>query len=177
MPKNVLLGVTGCIAAYKMAECVRLLIKAEHRVKVVLTPCATKFVTPTTMATLSQNRAYTDLFEPEDGWFPQHIALAEWADVMVIAPMSADVLGKIVGGFADNLLLSTLLAFGGPVLMAPSMNDQMYANEMVQDNLKRLRLVERYHVAEPEAGFLACLAHGAGRLPDIEWICKKVGQL
>ncbi len=177
MPKKVLLGVTGCIAAYKMTECVRSLIKSGHEVKVILTPCATKFVTETSMATLSQNRVYADLFTPENGWFPQHIALAEWADVILVAPLSADMLAKIAMGFGDHLLLSALLAYAGPVILAPSMSDQMYANPMVQSNLERLREVDRYCLVQPDAGFLACLANGVGRLPDIEALCREVESL
>ena len=177
MAKKVLLGVTGCIAAYKIPELTRLFIKKGYQVKVILTDCAKKFVTETTMQTLSKNPVYTDIFEPKDGWFPSHIDLAQWADIFLIAPLSANVLAKISVGMADNLLLNVLLAYAGPVVFSPTMNDQMYNNPMVQRNLSLLQEIERYHVIAPEEGFLACLSNGPGRLPDPPEIIKVVESL
>lgn len=164
--KHILLGVTGCIAAYKSAELIRLLVTNEFEVRVILTRSACQFVTETTMATLSQNPIHTDLYEADLGWFPRHIELAQWADLFVIAPLSANCLAKIAHGLADDLLTNTVLAYEKELMLAPSMNDQMYANPMVQDNLQRIGQVSRYRVIDPESGFLACLSDGPGRLPD-----------
>jgi phosphopantothenoylcysteine decarboxylase/phosphopantothenate--cysteine ligase len=171
---QILLAVTGCIAAYKMPEFVRLLIKEEYSVKVILTELACQFVTPVTLATVSQNTVYRDTFDTVDEWYPAHIFLAQWADLFVMAPLSADMIGKIAGGFADNLLLNTLLAYSGSVLMAPSMNDQMYANEIVKKNIEQLQDISRYHFLDPDEGFLACLSEGSGRLPDLNVLVEKV---
>lgn len=174
---KIVLGVSGCIAAYKMPQFVRTLIKNAYDVKVLMSASAHKFVTPTSLAAVSQNKVYQDPFDAEDGWFPAHIDLAEWADLVMVAPLSANVLSQVVTGSGADLLLSTLLAYAGPVLFAPSMNDQMYRNPMVQDNLKRLNCVERYHVMAPEEGFLACLSDGPGRLPDDQQLLKQVEAL
>lgn len=174
MPKNILLGISGCISAYKMPEYVRFFIKKGYEVKVILTSCAQKFVTETTLATLSRNPVYIDIFAPENGWMPQHIALAQWADVFLCAPLSADMLSKVASGFSNDLLLATLLAYEGSVVLCPSMNDVMYKNEVIQSHLNSLKKIDRYSFIEPVKGDLACLSHGIGRLPSVQNIYEKI---
>ena len=175
--RKVLIGVSGCIAAYKIPDLIRLLIKDNLDVRVILTESAKQFVTKITLQTVSQHKVYDDVFQPIDDWFPVHIDLADWADLFVVAPASANVLAKGAVGLGDDLLTSTLLAFSGSVLWVPSMNDKMYAHEIVQENLTKLSQIERYKFMHPEKGFLACLSNGYGRLPDIKLICEEIKTL
>jgi len=163
---RVLLGVTGGIAAYKAAELVRLLVKAGLDVHVVMTDAATRFVTPLTFETLSLHPVGTSLWERASSDRIEHIDLGRDVDVMLIAPATADVIGKIAGGLADDLLTTTVMASAKPVLLAPSMNDAMFANPIVQENLARLAAMDRYRVIEPAEGQLACQTVGKGRLPE-----------
>ncbi len=162
--KNLLLGVTGGIAAYKAAELVRLLVGAQARVRVVMTAAAQEFVTPLTFQALSGEPVRTNLFGP--GAEPlEHISLGQEVDAVVVAPATANCIGKVAAGIADDLLSTILLAATRPVLFCPAMNVHMWENPVVQGNLARLR--ERgYHILEPATGAMACGAYGPGRLPE-----------
>ena len=163
--KKILLGITGGIAAYKAAELVRLLIKAGAEVRVVMTPSAQEFVQPLTYQALSGHRVYVDLFDAEADSAMDHIELARWCDLLLVAPASADFLGKMNAGYADNLLLTLCLASKQPVAVAPAMNQQMYANAATHDNIATL--AERdILVWGPDAGEQACGDVGPGRMLD-----------
>ena len=161
--KKILLGVTGGIAAYKSAELVRLLIKAGAEVRVVMTPAAREFVQPLTYQALSGHRVYVDLFDAEADSAMDHIELARWCDVMLVAPASADFLGKMSAGYADNLLLTLCLASRQPVAVAPAMNQQMFANAATGANLEQLSS-RGILVWGPDAGEQACGDVGPGRM-------------
>ena len=164
-PPRIVLGVTGSIAAYKACELVRLCVKRGWDVRVVLTEAAAKFVTPLTFRTLSRNPVGLDAFDEPAAWEPEHIGLAEWADVLAIAPCTANTLAGLAHGLADNLLLSTALASRAPLLLAPAMNTGMWDAPATQDNLRLLR-GRGANVLEPGSGELACGATGRGRMPE-----------
>lgn len=163
--KTVILGVTGGIAVYKAVELLRLLVKAGAAVHVVMTKAATEFVTPLTFQTLSGNPVHTELFnlitEQEIG----HISLADRADLFIIAPATANFIGKLAGGIADDLLTTTVMATKAPVLIAPAMNVNMYENAIYRENEARLRR-HGYRFADPVSGFLACGWEGQGKLRE-----------
>ncbi|MBF2079798.1 MAG: bifunctional phosphopantothenoylcysteine decarboxylase/phosphopantothenate--cysteine ligase CoaBC [Synechococcales cyanobacterium T60_A2020_003] len=166
--RRILIGVGGGIAAYKVCDLVSRLAKAgDVEVRVVLTESAQQFVTPLTFATLSRHSAYTDqdFWQPIHGR-PLHIDLGEWAEIMILAPLTANTLGKIVHGLADNLLLNTILASTCPVLVAPAMNTDMWQQQSVQRNWHQLQTDPRYHGMMPEAGLLACDRVGQGRMAE-----------
>jgi phosphopantothenoylcysteine decarboxylase/phosphopantothenate--cysteine ligase len=178
--KNILLGVTGGIAAYKSAEIVRGFKKAGAQVQVVMTQHAQHFITPLTLEILSQNRVMTEMFpssyeEEEAGTLLpstspnpseiDHIALAQRADVILIAPATANIIGKLAHGICDDLLSTLVIATKAPVIVAPAMNCNMYEHPVVQSNLEKLKSLG-VQVIEPDAGFLACQMEGKGRLPD-----------
>ena len=163
MSRKILLGVTGSIAAYKAAELVRLFVKNGDSVTVVMTPAATEFVKPLTFQTLSRSQVYVDQFAAPEKWKPEHVALAESADVVVVAPATANTLAKMRYGLADNLLTSILLATRAPVFVAPAMNDGMWEHPATQANLATLRS-RGVTVIEPAAGELACGTEGKGRM-------------
>ena len=163
--RTVVLGVTGSIAAYKACELVRLFVKDGADVHVVMTAHAREFVTPLTFQTLSRNPVQCDLFDRPDSWRPEHISLAEAADVMVVAPATANILAKMAHGLADDLLSSLLLATRAPILVAPAMNAGMYAAAATQENLAALR-ARGVRFVEPATGELACGTVGVGRLAD-----------
>lgn len=168
--KNILIGITGGIAAYKICTLIRLYKKAGANVRVVLTQNALQFVTKLTIQTLSGNEVYIDNFEIDE-YKPEHIALTE-ADIFVIAPASANSVGKIANGICDNLLLSTACAFSKPILLVPAMNDNMWNNPFVQENLNKLK-ARGYNILEPDSGFLACGTNGVGRMREPEEIFDK----
>lgn len=170
--KRVLLGVTGGIAAYKAAELTRCLVKKGAEVKVVMTRNAMEFITPLTMQTLSGNPVYTEMFSLVERSEIGHIALAEYADIVIVAPATANVIGKVAAGIADDLLTTTLMATKAPVLMCPAMNTNMYSNEIVRSNIVKLAY-EGYHFVEPSSGELACGTYGSGRLAEIEDIVEE----
>ena len=161
--RKILLGVTGGIAAYKSAELVRLLIKAGAEVRVVMTPSAREFVQPLTYQALSGHRVYLDLFDAEADSAMDHIELARWCDLMLVAPASADFLGKMSAGYADNLLLTLCLASRQPVAVAPAMNQQMFANAATAANIEQLS-ARGVLVWGPDAGLQACGDVGPGRM-------------
>ena len=163
--KNIVLGVSGGIAAYKSVELLRLLVKAGAEVHVIMTRGATEFVTPLTFQTLSGNPVHTELFnlitEQEIG----HISLADRADLFIIAPATANLIGKIAGGIADDLLTTTVMATKATVLLAPAMNVNMYENPLYRENEEKLRR-HGYLFAEPVSGFLACGWEGKGKMQE-----------
>ena len=172
-PIEVVLGVTGSIAAYKAAELVRLMVKAGWNVHVVMTEAASRFVTPLTFRTLSRNPVGVDAFDEPDDWMPGHIALAERADVVVIAPCTANVLAKMAHGLADDLLTATVLATRAPVVIAPAMNTGMWENQATQANLATVRSRQAL-IVEAVAGELACGATGPGRMAEPEAVLEAV---
>ncbi|MCD4730769.1 MAG: bifunctional phosphopantothenoylcysteine decarboxylase/phosphopantothenate--cysteine ligase CoaBC, partial [Bacteroidales bacterium] len=167
--KKILIGVTGSIAAYKVPFLVRLLMKEGAEVKVVLTPAARDFVTPLTLSTLSGHPVYSDFFEKEDGTWHSHVDLGNWADVYLIAPVSATTMGKMANGIADNLLTATYLAAKCPVFYAPAMDLDMYKHPTTSANIKKLNEFGNILI-EPEEGELASGLYGAGRMQEPEKI-------
>ena len=162
---NVVLGVTGSIAAYKACELVRLLVNRGDDVHVVMTEHARAFVTPLTFQTLSRNPVECDLFEDPRDWKPGHISLAAAADLVVVAPATANILAKMAHGIADDLLSSTLLATKAPVVVAPAMNTGMWENPVTQVNIAALT-ARGVRVVQPGTGDLACGTEGAGRMAE-----------
>jgi phosphopantothenoylcysteine decarboxylase / phosphopantothenate---cysteine ligase len=164
---KVLIGIGGGIAAYKVCEVISSLFKAGIEVKVILTEGAQQFITPLTVATLSRHPAYIDrdFWQPVH-YRPLHIELGEWADVFLIAPLTASSLGKLAQGLADNLLTNTVLASTCPILLAPAMNTEMWMQLAVQRNWQILNQDPRYHSADPSAGLLACDRVGTGRMAE-----------
>ena len=171
--KKILLGVTGGIAAYKAAELLRLLIKAGAEVRVVMTPSAQEFVQPLTYQALSGHRVYSDLFDAEAESAMDHIELARWCDLLLVAPASANFLGKLSAGYADNLLLTLCLASKQPVAVAPAMNQQMFANAATRDNISQLG-ARNVLVWGPADGEQACGDVGPGRMLEPEQLVNNV---
>jgi len=175
MPKNIVLGVTGSIAAYKAVEVVSSLVKQGNHVTVIMTSCAQRFVTPVTFQTISKNKVITDLFVDNENYDPEHVALAEQADLIVIAPATANLIGKIASGIADDALTCTVMAAQSKVIIAPAMNDSMYLNPIVQDNLKKLMKLG-YKIIEPEKGRLCTGRVGIGRLASVKKIVDVINK-
>ena len=171
--ETVVLGVTGGIACYKAVELVRLLVKEEYSVQVIMTRGAMEFVTPLTFQTLSGRPVATDTFNLTQESEIGHINLADSADIFVIAPATANVIGKIAAGIADDLLTTVLMATQAPVLIAPAMNIHMYENPILQENLRKLHRIG-YDILEPAEGYLACGYEGKGRLPAPESILEQI---
>ncbi len=171
--KNILLGVTGGIAAYKAADLCSRLVKQHAGVDVIMTKNATQFITPLTFESLCHRKTVTDTFDRNHPWEVEHIALAEKADCVVIAPATANIIAKFAYGLADDMLTTTVLACTCPKILVPAMNTHMYENPVVQDNLERLR---RYgwHILEPATGHLACGTNGKGKMPEPETILQHV---
>ena len=174
--KHIILGITGSIAAYKSAVLCRLLVSAGAEVRVVMTPLAKQFITPLTMATLSQHPILVDFFNPENGEWNSHVKLGEWADLYLIAPASANTMAKMATGVADNLLLTTYLSARCPVAIAPAMDLDMYAHVATQRNMEQLR-EDGVHIIEPGTGFLASGLSGKGRMAEPEQIVEAVKAL
>ena len=170
--KTILLGITGGIAAYKMCELIRMYKRANANVLVVCTPNALNFVTKLTLQNLSQNDVAVEEFDVKD-FKPEHISYANSADIMVIAPATANTISKIATGVCDNLLTSIACAFTKPVIIAPAMNCNMWENPVLQENLHKLH----YEILEPESGFLACGYEGKGRLCSLDKIFDKTVEL
>ena len=172
--KNILLGITGGIAAYKICTLIRLYKQAGANVRVVVTPNALKFVTKLTLQTLSNNDVYVEQFDI-DNYKPEHIALTE-SDIFVIAPATANTIGKIANGICDNLLTTTACAFNRPFLIAPAMNNNMWNNPFVQENIKKLEN-NGFNILYPSEGFLACGANAVGRMKEPEEIFEATLQI
>ncbi|SFB19605.1 phosphopantothenoylcysteine decarboxylase / phosphopantothenate--cysteine ligase [Lentibacillus halodurans] len=173
--KNILLGVTGGIAAYKACALTSKLTQQGANVQVIMTENAAKFVSPLTFQALSRNPVYTDTFDEKDPASIAHIDLADWADVTVLAPATANIIGKLAGGIADDMLSTVLLATQSAVYIAPAMNVHMYAHPAVMDNMKKLESWG-YHFIEPGEGYLACGYVGKGRLEEPESIITAIEQ-
>jgi phosphopantothenoylcysteine decarboxylase / phosphopantothenate---cysteine ligase len=171
--KKFLLGITGSIAAYKAAQLVRLLVKEDAEVKVVMTPLAKEFITPLTMATLSKNPILVDFFNPENGDWNSHVDLGLWADAYIIAPATANTIGKMANGVADNLLLTSYLSAKCPVFVAPAMDLDMFLHPA---NQKNLQIIQSYGniIIEPTDGELASGLIGKGRMEEPEIIVEKI---
>lgn len=163
---NILLGVSGGIAAYKSANLVREFVKRGDDVRAVMTAGAQEFITPLTLQVLTENRVGTETFDASYESEIGHIDLARWADVVLLAPATANLIAKLAAGMADDLLTTVILATTAPVVVAPAMNTQMWNHPMVQRNIDTLREDAGYHVIIPDAGELACKEIGPGRLPD-----------
>lgn len=170
--KTILIGITGGIAAYKICELIRKFKKSGANVKVICTPNALNFVTKLTLQNLSQNEVYVQEFDIKE-WKPEHISLADEADIMLIAPATANTISKIANGYADNLLTSVACAFNKKMIIAPAMNCNMWKNEAIQENIKRLKN-RGIEILEPEKGFLACGYIGKGRLCSLDTIYQAV---
>ncbi|MBP3820959.1 bifunctional phosphopantothenoylcysteine decarboxylase/phosphopantothenate--cysteine ligase CoaBC [bacterium] len=170
--KHILISITGGISAYKILSLIRDFKKSGAEVKILATPNALNFVTKLTLQNLSQNNVYIEEFDIKD-WKPEHISLSDWADIMLIAPASANTISKIAHGIADNLLTSVVCAFSKKIILAPAMNCNMWRNETIQNNLKILQS-RGIEILEPETGFLACGYIGKGRLCAINKIFDAV---
>ncbi|MBP2644714.1 MAG: coaBC [Firmicutes bacterium] len=171
--KRIVVGVTGGIAAYKAVDVVSRLRKLGAEVRVIMTQSATEFVTPLTFRELSGNPVVSDMWTEPKTWNVEHIAIATWADLFLIVPATANIIGKIASGIADDMLSTTVMATKAQVLLFPAMNSNMYNNPIVTDNLAKLSALS-YHILEPAAGMLACGVEGVGRLPEPEKIVAKV---
>lgn len=171
--KNILLAITGGISAYKVAMLARQLIKKGHSVRVMMSAGACAFVSPLTFQALTGNEVHTDLLDETAEKAMGHIELAKWAEVVVVAPCSANTLGKLANGLADNLLTAVCLATTAPIVLAPAMNQAMWHNAIVQDNLAKLRRFG-FEVVPPDEGEQACGDVGAGRLPEPDVLCDYV---
>jgi len=169
--RRIVVGVTGGIAAYKAAELVSTLRQRGAAVTVVMTDAAQQFVTPLTFESLSGNRVVTGMFSDRSPYVMGHIALCDWADALVIAPATANVIGKFAAGLADDALTTTVISAQAPILLAPAMNDQMYKNPVVQANLAHLRELG-FAIVGPAKGWLACGRIGEGRMADVADILK-----
>lgn len=177
--KTVLLGVSGSIAAYKIASLASALKKLDADVHVLMTQNATNFINPITFETLTGNKCLVDTFDRNFQYSVEHVSLAKKADVVMLAPASANVIGKIAGGIADDMLTTTVMACRCRKIIAPAMNTNMFENPIVQDNLKKLEYYG-YEVISPAVGYLACGDTGAGKMPEpellLEYILKEVAR-
>lgn len=173
--KNILLGISGGIAAYKMADVASSLTKLGADVHVVMTENATKLITPEVFRVLTKNKVYTDVFDddPDDDVMVPHISLGTGADLILIAPATANVIGKLANGIADDMLTTTILPARCPIYIAPSMNVYMLENPVVQKNIEKLRALG-YNIIEPATGYLACGYEGKGKLPSPELLVETV---
>lgn len=174
--KNILLGVTGGIAAYRACDLARLFIKEGAAVKVVMTESATRFVPPLTFQALTCNAVHTGLFDTEKPDEVLHIALAKWADAVLIAPATANIIGKTASGIADDLLTTVVMALpqNTKVAFAPAMNVEMWNNPIVQKNISFLEGIGRYSFIQPAEGLLACGDVGQGKIADNDTIAGAV---
>ncbi|WP_297992266.1 bifunctional phosphopantothenoylcysteine decarboxylase/phosphopantothenate--cysteine ligase CoaBC [uncultured Clostridium sp.] len=174
MSKCVVIGVTGGIAVYKALDVISALRKKDIEVHVIMTESATKFVNPLTFQSISQNMVVTDMFAEPKAWEIQHISLAQKADLMLIAPATANIIGKVANGIADDMLSTTIMAASkAKVIFAPAMNTNMYQNKIVQNNIEKLKNFD-YDFIEPASGRLACGDVGIGKLADVNTIVEKV---
>ena len=173
--RHIVLGITGSIAAYKACTLIRLLVRQGAEVQVVITPAGKEFVTPLTLATLSQHPVVSEFFDRRDGSWHSHVDLGRWSDVFVVAPASAATLGKMAHGIADNMLLTTYLSMKAPTFVAPAMDLDMYAHPATQDNLDLLRR-RGVHVIEAADGFLASTLVGKGRMQEPEVIVEHLAR-
>lgn len=174
--KCIVVGVTGGIAAYKALDVISRLRKLDYEVHVIMTKSACEFVTPLSFQSLSQNMVITDMFDEPKAWEIQHISLAQKADLMLIVPATANIIGKVANGIADDMLSTTIMATQAPVVFASAMNTQMFANPIVQGNIEKLKSFG-YRFIEPASGRLACGDVGKGKLEDTEKIAEIVDSM
>lgn len=173
--KTVVLGITGGIAAYKAADIASKLTQAGARVETVMTEAATRFITPLTLRNITHRPVVTDMFEISSEYSEEHIALAEAADVVLVAPATANTIARLAAGIADDILGCVVLATESPIIIAPAMNDLMYKNTVTQENIAKLKARGVTEI-EPEYGRLASGKMGQGRLPETPVIIKAVEQ-
>ncbi len=173
MKKHVLIGVTGGIAAYKILDLISNLRKQDIEISVVMTENACEFVTPLTFQTVSGNKVHTEMFKVAETWAVEHIELAKKADVVLVAPATANCIGKVAAGIADDMLTTILMATKAPIIFAPAMNTNMYLNPLFQENVKKLKSLG-YEFIEPASGQLACGDIGVGKLAPIDEIAQIV---
>lgn len=173
---SIVLGVTGSIASYRACEIINALVKDSVEVNVIMTREAEQFVTPLTLQTLSRNKVVGDMFALPDKWDPVHTSLAEKAGLILIAPATANIIGKLASGICDDILTCVVYATGAPVLIAPAMNEKMYKHKIVQDNISKLKAIG-YHFVGPIKGRLACGHEDIGHIADTKEIIKEAKRL
>ncbi len=171
--KSIILGVTASIAIYKACEIVRQLQEQDFSVTVVMTKEAQELIRPIVFQSLSGNRVYAELFSQPDTWEIEHVTIAEQASLVLVAPATANIIGKFAGGICDDLLTCVVCATKAPILVVPAMNNNMYSNRIVQGNIEKLRSLG-YKFVEPRRGRLACGKTGVGCLAEVETIIKEV---
>jgi phosphopantothenoylcysteine decarboxylase/phosphopantothenoylcysteine decarboxylase/phosphopantothenate--cysteine ligase len=172
--KTILLGITGSIAAYKAADLANQITKIGYNVEVIMTESAVKFITPLTLQTLTKNKVYTDMFDEITPEEVKHISLAKKADICIIAPATANIIGKIANGIADDFLSTAILALKDkPVFIAPAMNTNMYENPIVQENIEKLK-ARGFMIIEPRESVLACGDLGKGAMADVSEIMDRI---
>lgn len=173
---NIVIGMTGGIACYKVPSLISNLKREGAKVDVIMTDNATKFITPLTIETLAGSKVVVDMFEEKTSFNVEHISLAKKADIFLIVPATANIIGKVANGIADDMLSTTIMATTAKVIFAPAMNNQMYNNKIVQANIKRLQEYGYYFIT-PSVGRLACGDDAIGKLPKIEVIADYVKQI
>ncbi|MBE0640519.1 MAG: bifunctional phosphopantothenoylcysteine decarboxylase/phosphopantothenate--cysteine ligase CoaBC, partial [Bacteroidales bacterium] len=171
--KNILIGITGSIAAFKIPLLVRFFVREGANVRVVMTPAARDFVTPLTLSTLSKAPVWSEAFSKDDGTWNSHVDLGRWADIFLVAPASASTLAKMAHGIADNFLMTVYLSAKCPVYFAPAMDLDMYRHPTTQENIRKLQEMGHYLI-EPQVGELASGLSGAGRMEEPEMILEVV---
>ena len=171
--KTIVLGITGSIAAYKIANLTSMLVKQHADIHVIMTQNATHFINPITFETLTNHKCLVDTFDRNFQYNVEHVALAKKADLFLVAPASANIIGKIANGIADDMLSTTIMACKAPKLIAPAMNTNMFENPIVQDNLSKLKHFG-YEIIQPAVGYLACGDTGAGKLPSEEYLMAHI---
>ena len=172
--KKILIGISSGIAIYKICSLIRLFMRNEVQVKIVMTENATKLISPVVFQSLTQSPVYTSMFNPISSDKIEHIYLSEWADVFILTPATANTIGKIVNGIADNLLTSVILALPEktPLIVVPAMNENMWGNVFLQENIKKLKKRKNCYIVKPGKGLLASGKVGKGRMAEIEEIFK-----
>ena len=174
--KNVVLGVTGGIAAYKACEIISGLKKNGANIDVIMTKSATEFITPYTFQSLTGNSVIVNMFESPKYWDMEHISLAQKSDILLVAPATANIIGKVANGIADDMLSTTIMASNKPVVFAPAMNTKMYENPVVQKNIETL-IARGYHIIPPKGGILACGDEGQGKLQEVSVILEELEKI
>ena len=174
--KNIVIGITGGIACYKACEVITHLVREGANVEVIMTKNATEFITPLTIETLSKHKVVVDMFEKKEHIEVEHISLSRKADLIAVVPATANIIGKVANGIADDMLSTTIMATRAKVVFAPAMNNEMYNNIIVQDNITKLRKYG-YDFVEPIEGNLACGYRAIGKLANKETIIAKIQKL
>ena len=174
--KNIIIGITGGIAAYKTCDIISYLVQNGANVDVIMTDHAKEFITPLTIEVLSKNKVITDMFERPDYIDVKHISLAKKADLIIIVPATANIIGKVANGIADDMLSTTIMATTSPIVFAPAMNNEMYNNKIVQENIKKLKK-HGYFFINPQIGRLACGDYAIGKLATKENIINALKEI